>query len=184
VTTTALSAHTNNNPSTQPNTIATSHQASGQWTSTRFTDTSTAIVSTAEHTGAFTSTPTYKDSSSAGVNISSTSTTTSDGMINGISNTTPTINMVSTTPIITTTVSQSSMNTAIYSCLNKNLGIYCNISSDACAMSQPCQNAATCFPYRSLPNGYQCHCPIDYTGEQCEVDQRDCQENTCWYENI
>jgi hypothetical protein len=47
-------------------------------------------------------------------------------------------------------------------------------------MSQPCLNAATCFPNNTLPYGYLCDCQTGYTGYDCQYDDRACMENTCW----
>jgi hypothetical protein len=47
-------------------------------------------------------------------------------------------------------------------------------------MSQPCLNAATCIPDRTLQYGYYCLCQIGYTGYDCQYDERACMENTCW----
>ena len=69
----------------------------------------------------------------------------------------------------------------IYNCLSEDyIGTYCNISSDACAMSKPCRNAATCLPNKTLPYGYRCNCKTGYSGDNCEYDERACKENTCW----
>ena len=94
-----------------------------------------------------------------------------------------TTGMVTTTTTTTTTASNITTTTsasAIYDCLSGHIGIYCNISSDACAMSQPCQNAATCFPNNTLPLGYYCVCRTGYAGYNCEWDIRPCREDTCW----
>jgi hypothetical protein len=70
----------------------------------------------------------------------------------------------------------------MYYCLTDSyIGTYCNVSSDACAMSQPCFNAATCFPNNTLPYGYRCQCQPGYTGYNCEYDTNACMVmNTCW----
>jgi len=65
-------------------------------------------------------------------------------------------------------------------CPGDTIGSYCNITSNACAMSQPCLNAATCYPNNQLPLGYECQCQSGYTGENCQNDERICKENTCW----
>ncbi|CAF1158716.1 unnamed protein product [Adineta steineri] len=47
-------------------------------------------------------------------------------------------------------------------------------------MSQPCLNAATCFPDATVPLGYRCGCQTGFTGSTCENDERICKDNTCW----
>ncbi|CAF1317461.1 unnamed protein product [Rotaria sp. Silwood1] len=87
----------------------------------------------------------------------------------------------STTTVSTTTVSTITDGN-IYSCAdNSYIGTYCNISSDACVMSQPCENAATCFPNNTLPLGYSCQCRSGFEGYNCEYDNRACMETTCWH---
>ncbi|CAF1227208.1 unnamed protein product [Adineta steineri] len=87
----------------------------------------------------------------------------------------PGSNTTITTALSTTTPQNT------YACADSTyIGAYCNISSDACAMSQPCQNAATCFPNNTLPLEYFCKCAPDYTGYNCEIDESSCQEGTCW----
>ena len=69
----------------------------------------------------------------------------------------------------------------LYNCPNGSyIGVYCNISSDACAMSEPCYNAALCFPNNTIPLGYYCQCPSDFAGYNCEYDERACKDSTCW----
>ena len=46
-------------------------------------------------------------------------------------------------------------------------------------MSQPCENAGTCFSDASMPYGYNCTCSWGFNGMNCEIDQRPCQPNTC-----
>ena len=82
--------------------------------------------------------------------------------------------------ITATATTTSTLNNGMNNCSDAYIGIYCNISSDACAMSQPCQNAATCFPNHTLPLGYYCHCQTGYAGYNCEWDERPCREDTCW----
>ena len=81
----------------------------------------------------------------------------------------------------TTAVTDSSTSaTGMFNCQTSYIGTHCNISSDACAMSQPCQNAATCFPNNTLPSGYYCACRTGYAGYDCQWDIRACREDTCW----
>ncbi|CAF1414561.1 unnamed protein product [Didymodactylos carnosus] len=78
---------------------------------------------------------------------------------------------------ISTTTTQNFQGT----CDGDFIGPYCNVSSDACAMSQPCQNAATCYPNNTLPLRYVCTCVNGYVGYDCQYDIRACKENTCWH---
>jgi hypothetical protein len=85
--------------------------------------------------------------------------------------------ITSTSASTTTTVASGQ----IFTCASAAyIGPYCNITSDVCTMSQPCLNAATCFPNNTLPAGYSCNCQSGYTGYDCEYDNRACTENTCW----
>jgi len=107
-----------------------------------------------------------------------TTTQTTTAVITTTSTTTESTTTTSTTSQSTTTVSTTTA--APYVCPGGSLGSYCNISSDACAMSQPCLNAATCFPNNTLPLGYECQCQTGYAGENCQTDERICKDDTCW----
>ncbi|CAF1017747.1 unnamed protein product [Didymodactylos carnosus] len=68
----------------------------------------------------------------------------------------------------------------VSNCNSSGIGPNCNISTDACTMSHPCQNDASCFPNNTLPLYYTCNCIYGYTGYDCQNDERPCKENTCW----
>jgi len=89
---------------------------------------------------------------------------------------------VSTSTLSTTTrnISTSTATENPFYCPADTIGSYCNITSDACAMSQPCLNAATCYPNNTLSLGYECQCQSGYTGQNCQNDERICKQNTCW----
>ena len=53
-------------------------------------------------------------------------------------------------------------------------------SSIACSILQPCQNNGTCISNSSASAGFQCVCPLGFTGTFCEIDRRPCKPNTCW----
>ncbi|CAF4289609.1 unnamed protein product [Rotaria sp. Silwood2] len=83
---------------------------------------------------------------------------------------------------LSTTTMSTTTDKNTYSCQdNSYIGTYCNVSSDACAMSQPCENAATCIPNNTLSLGYYCQCQSDYEGYNCQYDNRVCMESTCWH---
>ena len=64
-----------------------------------------------------------------------------------------------------------------------HIGLYCNISSKACDILQPCRNNGTCNNIDDN-RGYTCSCPLHFTGSQCEYDKRPCKESTCWNNGI
>lgn len=76
------------------------------------------------------------------------------------------------------TISTSTANP--YECPGDSIGTHCNITSDPCAMAQPCLNDATCFENRNISLGYECNCQDGFTGENCQNDHRICKEDTCW----
>ncbi|CAF4129567.1 unnamed protein product, partial [Adineta steineri] len=100
--------------------------------------------------------------------------------------------IIPTTTTTTTTTTSSSSTTSSTSvttttpvppafyCPGTNIGAYCNVTSDACSMSQPCLNAATCFSDLTVPVGYRCGCQTGYTGSTCQNDERICKDDTCW----
>ncbi|CAF0946542.1 unnamed protein product [Rotaria sordida] len=156
---------------TQETTTLTStyKQAETSISMTTATTQSTTTTTTTDVASTYTSITTITDAihtsttSSATIHSSSSSSTTT----------------TTTTTTITTTTTP---NENIYSCPNNSyIGSYCNISSDACTVSQPCENAATCFPNNSVPYGYYCHCQTGYEGYNCQYDNRACMETTCWH---
>lgn len=42
--------------------------------------------------------------------------------------------------------------------------------------TNPCQNGATCL---DMKTHYQCLCPAGFSGENCSINQDDCQDNLC-----
>jgi hypothetical protein len=88
-------------------------------------------------------------------------------------------NRINATTAIGSTITTTPKN--IYECYSENyIGVYCNLSSDACAMSQPCLNAATCFPNNTIPAGYICQCQTGFTGYNCQNNENACFEGACW----
>jgi len=68
-----------------------------------------------------------------------------------------------------------------FECLGTSyIGVYCNITKDACTMSNPCLNNGTCYPKDELRSKYGCNCSSGYSGDNCENDNRICKSNTCW----
>jgi hypothetical protein len=146
---------------TTTSTSITSHTLSAN-TTTHISIANTTILSSVTNTTIVTSLATTVGSS--GVNQTAMAGNTS------MSNSTTT----TTTAIGTTTAG------SIYQCSSDYIGTYCNMSSDACAMSDPCLNDATCYPNKTFPYDYYCACQLGYIGYNCEYDERSCQENTCW----
>ncbi len=86
---------------------------------------------------------------------------------------------------LTTTVTTSSSVFVAPTCANQSIGASCNLSSDPCAMSQPCLNLAKCYPNISLPLGYLCSCVAGFEGVHCEIDNRACRpDSTCLYGGV
>ncbi len=69
-----------------------------------------------------------------------------------------------------------------FECQNKSyIGVHCNISNDICIIAKPCRNNGICHANKSLQLKYSCQCPSDeYSGYNCENDNRVCKDNTCW----
>ncbi len=66
-------------------------------------------------------------------------------------------------------------------CENKTrIGYNCNISNAPCDMFDPCLNNGTCYNVDTLPLGYQCVCPNESYGINCELSYRPCASNPCW----
>lgn len=91
-------------------------------------------------------------------------------------------NYSNTHPISMTTapISQMTVSTMVYSCADGSFGVYCNISSDSCTILTPCLNGGTCYSNAKLSLGYSCSCASGFSGDDCDVDDRVCTENTCW----
>jgi hypothetical protein len=67
-----------------------------------------------------------------------------------------------------------------YICIDGSFGVYCNISSEVCDITNPCYNQAICYSNKTLSLGYYCQCVSGFSGYNCEYDNRVCTENTCW----
>jgi hypothetical protein len=69
-----------------------------------------------------------------------------------------------------------------FECQNKSyIGVHCNITNDICIIAKPCLNNGTCHVNKSLQLQYSCQCPsAEYSGYNCEYDNRVCKDNTCW----
>lgn len=72
---------------------------------------------------------------------------------------------------------------AIFPNCNNSLyiGPYCNISNDICSLLTPCKNNGICHVTNNNSLGYNCLCPSNYMGDQCqnENDPRPCKPYTC-----
>ena len=62
-------------------------------------------------------------------------------------------------------------------CNNSNIGLYCDITVDACQMANPCLNNGSCVNGPS--SSYTCTCIQGFTGLHCEIDIRPCKPWTC-----
>ena len=68
-----------------------------------------------------------------------------------------------------------------YECFDDDyIGIFCNVTSDACQMSRPCLNSGKCQLNHSVPLTFACECLVGYSGDYCETDDRLCKNDTCW----
>ncbi len=70
--------------------------------------------------------------------------------------------------------------TSLYTCADGSYGIYCNISSAVCDVTNPCLNEGICYSNNTLSSGYFCQCPSGFSGYDCEYDNRICTGYTCW----
>ncbi|CAF1399614.1 unnamed protein product, partial [Adineta steineri] len=59
-----------------------------------------------------------------------------------------------------------------------NIGINCNIPGTICDIQNQCVNNGKCININDKQD-YNCSCPFDFSGKQCQFDQRLCKENTC-----
>ncbi|CAF1140868.1 unnamed protein product [Adineta steineri] len=143
----------------------------------------TTITTTTTSTGA----PTTATTSTGAPTTSTTAPTSTTIMMFTTSPTTsttsrgPNFTPVTTTTIDITTISSLSLvsyaNGSIFvapTCPTQSLGTSCNISSDPCAMTQPCLNSATCHTNASALLGYICACVTGYSGTNCEYDVPSC----------
>ncbi|CAF0966026.1 unnamed protein product [Adineta steineri] len=166
---TATTARSSNTSATIQTTTATA--ASSNTSATIQTTTATATISNTS--AAIQTTVNLSTATAATASSSSMASVINSTMMAATAG--PGSNTTITTALSTTTPQNT------YACDDSSyIGAYCNISSDACAMSQPCQNAATCFPNNTLPLEYFCKCAPDYTGYNCEIDENACQAGTCW----
>ncbi|CAF3629706.1 unnamed protein product [Rotaria socialis] len=168
------------------------------------TDTSTTSISTFRSS----TTTTVTRTTATATTTTTTTVTTTTGTTTGTTTTTTTTTKTTTTATTTTTTTTTATRTTIndnhnnittmatyttrttiitrynnlFSCENDSyIGTYCNISSDACTITQPCQNGGTCFPNNTVLAGYYCECLTGYEGYDCENDQQACTDNKCWH---
>lgn len=67
-----------------------------------------------------------------------------------------------------------------FQCTDENyIGVYCNISNSPCSNPELCVNGGTCVPDELHLAGYDCQCSVDYSGDNCEIDNRVCKNGTC-----
>ncbi|CAF1327146.1 unnamed protein product, partial [Adineta steineri] len=59
-----------------------------------------------------------------------------------------------------------------------NIGFNCNIPGTICDIQNQCLNNGKCININDNQD-YNCSCPFDFSGKQCQFDQRVCKENTC-----
>lgn len=57
--------------------------------------------------------------------------------------------------------------------------VHSNSSLATCEMLHPCQNNGTCVNLNSTIGTYNCTCPSDFGGDQCQIDYRPCKIDTC-----
>lgn len=68
-----------------------------------------------------------------------------------------------------------------FQCPDENfIGINCDIPNNPCSNPELCLNGGKCIPDTTVDSGYVCQCPEDYSGKNCENDDRICKNNTCW----
>jgi hypothetical protein len=83
-------------------------------------------------------------------------------------------------PAIQTSIFSNIQSATLYTCPDGSFGVYCNISSSACTIANPCLNGATCRSNNTLSAGYFCQCASGFSGYDCEYDDRVCTTSTCW----
>ncbi|CAF0966137.1 unnamed protein product [Adineta steineri] len=139
------------------------------------TTTSTEAPTTTTTTGAPTTTTTSTEAPTTAP--TSPTTTMSTGAAMNPMTTTATTTTTTTTDITTISPLVLYGNGSIFvapTCPTQSLGTSCNISSDPCAMTQPCLNSATCHTNASALLGYVCACVTGYSGTNCEYDVPSC----------
>ncbi|CAF4452528.1 unnamed protein product, partial [Adineta steineri] len=69
----------------------------------------------------------------------------------------------------------------LYKCADETyMGLYCNITNDVCERYHPCYNEAICYSNGTIELQYSCACKSnEYSGYDCEYDNRICKNNTC-----
>lgn len=49
-----------------------------------------------------------------------------------------------------------------------------------CDISKLCENNGICCNTNNTSYGYECECPADFDGINCEFNHRLCEPNPCW----
>ena len=55
-----------------------------------------------------------------------------------------------------------------------------NTSFTPCSLLLPCENQGTCINNITAMYGFVCNCQSDFSGINCQHDNRICRPNTCW----
>ncbi|CAF3775770.1 unnamed protein product [Adineta steineri] len=133
--------------------------------------TTVEAISTAQTTTARTSAETTTSTETPTITTTTTSTTVPTNSTTATTTTTTYMTTISSLSLV------SYANGSIFvapTCPTQSLGTSCNISSDPCAMTQPCLNSATCHTNASALLGYVCACVTGYSGTNCEYDVPSC----------
>ncbi|CAF4071515.1 unnamed protein product [Adineta steineri] len=88
---------------------------------------------------------------------------------------------ISTTTSSSSTTSPIKTELPLYKCADETyMGLYCNITNDVCERYHPCYNEAICYSNGTIELQYSCACKTnEYSGYDCENDNRICKNNTC-----